>query len=182
MRTIHIVLASQLLLVGMSAHARGQDSNPSTNGTNLATEVQELREAPSQTQKQLTGQASEIQTLTAQSKAGVVTPATDDLSPVDNEPRTYDLASPSHGTRGAVGIANSAQQASAQHDKQKRCGLFLVNDGILLTSMEVKSESRVHLGGFVGISEPPIGALPAARVDVQCLRGRSKAGSGRMDG
>ena len=59
MRAIHIVFASQLLLVGMSAHARGQDSSPSTNGTNLATEVQELREALSQTQEQLAAQAAD---------------------------------------------------------------------------------------------------------------------------
>ena len=70
MRAIHIVLAS-LLLPGITlAQAKGQDAgSPPASGTDLAAEVQALREALSQTQKQVAAQRVEIQTLKAQSKA-----------------------------------------------------------------------------------------------------------------
>ena len=93
MRAIHIVFAS-LLLPGITlAQTKGQDpgSLPGS-GTDLASEVQALREALAQTQKQVAVQAREIQTLKTQSRAGAaVTTGTDDHVPVE---RTYDLSSP----------------------------------------------------------------------------------------
>ena len=70
MKAIHILLAC-LLLPGITwAQAKGQDAGSSpASGTDLASEVQALREALSQTQKQVAAQASEIQTLKTQSKA-----------------------------------------------------------------------------------------------------------------
>jgi hypothetical protein len=107
MRAIHIVFAS-LLLPGITlAQTKGQDpgSLPGS-GTDLASEVQALREALSQTQKQVAAQASEIQALKAQSRAGAVTTGTDDHVPVE---RTYDLSSPGLGATGTYNTANTGQ-------------------------------------------------------------------------
>jgi hypothetical protein len=141
MKAIHILLTSLLLPGIMLAQANGQEPNTSSaSDTNLAAEVQALREALSQTQKQLATQQLEIQTLKAQSKAGPVTPAADGLSQVESESRTNDLLSPALGATAAYGIANSAQQASAPHEKQAEespTGSFKFDGSVL------------ELGGFV---------------------------------
>ena len=83
MRAIHIVLAFLLLAGIIWAQATGQDAgSPPASGTDLAAEVQALREALSQTQKQVAAQQAEIQTLKTQPKAARVTAATDDQVPV----------------------------------------------------------------------------------------------------
>ena len=140
MKAIYRVITSLLLAGVMLAQANGQDPNSSASGTNLTAEVQALREALSQTQEQLAAQQQEIQTLKAQSKAGAVTPAADDLSQVESESRTNDLLSPALGATAPYGIANSAQQASAQHDQQAEkspTGSFKFDGSVL------------ELGGFV---------------------------------
>lgn len=141
MKAIYMGIMSLLLAGVMLPKANGQDPNSSASSTNLATEVQALREALSQTQKQLATQQLEIRTLKAQSKAGPVTPAAaDDLSQVESESRTNDLLSPALGATAAYGIANSAQQASAQNDKQAEkspTGSFKFDGSVL------------ELGGFV---------------------------------
>src|SRR5580698_1338543 len=98
MKAIQILLAC-LLLSGITwAQAQGQDPNSlPAIGTDLASEVQALREALSQTQKQMAAQQAEIQTLKTQSKASPGTPAGDDQVAVD---RTYDLSSPGLGATG----------------------------------------------------------------------------------
>ncbi len=132
MRMSQLFFACLVLVGVVLAQDSAQRPNASTTDTNLAGEVQALREALSQTQKQVAAQASEIQALKAQSKAGTVTTATGDLSPVDNESRTYDLASPGLGT------ANSARQASSQDKSEKSpTGSFKFDNAVL------------ELGGFV---------------------------------
>src|SRR5271165_532643 len=132
MRMSQLFFACLVLVGVVLAQDSAQRPNASTTDTNLAGEVQALREALSQTQKQVVAQASEIQTLKAQSKAGTVTTATGDLSQVDNESRTYDLASPGLGT------ANNARQVSSQDKSEKSpTGSFKFDNAVL------------ELGGFV---------------------------------
>jgi hypothetical protein len=130
----HILLAC-LLLPGITrAQAKGQDTGSlPAAGTDLASEVQALREALSQTQKQLAAQASEIQTLKAQSRTGSVPPAADELPPADSEPRTYDLASP--GLDAQLPSAHRAQQTS--NEEKPLTGSFKFDGSVL------------ELGGFV---------------------------------
>src|SRR5580704_14301547 len=112
MKAIHIVLGTLLLPVIPLAQAEGQEPNSSSaSDTSLAAEVQVLRDALSQTQKQLARQQLEIQTLKAQSQAA---PATDNQGPVETEPRTYDLASHELAETGGHGTLNVDQQPSAQ--------------------------------------------------------------------
>ncbi len=137
MKVIHILPAC-LLLSGITwAQAKGQDPNSLPgSGTDLASEVQALREALSQTQKQVAAQQAEIQTLKTQSKA---TPVTDNLVPAE---RTYDLASPGLGATGTYNAASAGQQPAylaRQTGKEEKTptGSFTFNNAIL------------ELGGFV---------------------------------
>ncbi len=137
MRAVHILLAFLLLPGVTSAQAKGQDSESSpASGTDLASEVQALREALSQTQKQVAAQASEIQTLKAQSRAGAVTPASDDLTSPDSGPRTYDLASPGVGTASSPLGTYGQDQQSAKSEKTPT-GTFKFDNAVL------------EIGGFV---------------------------------
>ena len=140
MRTVHIVLAC-LLLPGISwAQAKGQDPGSlPASGTDLASEVQALREALSQTQKQVAAQQAEIQTLKTQSKAAAMTPATDGQAPVD---RTYDLASPGLGATGTYDTA-SAGQPSAHPAQQTG------NEGKTPTGSFQFNNAVMEIGGFV---------------------------------
>ena len=137
MKVIHILPAC-LLLSGITwAQAKGQDPNSLPgSGTDLASEVQALREALSQTQKQVAAQQAEIQTLKTQSKA---TPVTDNLVSAE---RTYDLASPGLGATGTYNAASAGQQPAylaRQTGKEEKTptGSFTFNNAIL------------ELGGFV---------------------------------
>jgi hypothetical protein len=88
----------------------------------------------------LATQQLEIQTLKAQSQGAPVAPAAYDLSQVESESRTKDLLSPALGGTAANGTANSAQQASAQHEQEAEkspTGSFKFDGSVL------------ELGGFV---------------------------------
>jgi hypothetical protein len=132
MRAIHIVLAF-LLLAGITwAQATGQDAgSPPASGTDLAAEVQALREALSQTQKQVAAQQVEIQTLKTQPKAAPATPAVGNQVPAETEPITQDFASPD--------TANSAQSSAhpAEQTEKPPTGSFKFDNAVL------------ELGGFV---------------------------------
>ena len=140
MRTVHIVLAC-LLLCGITwAQAKGQDPGSlPASGTDLASEVQALREALSQTQKQVAAQQAEIQTLKTQSKAAAMTPATDGQAPVD---RTYDLASPVLSATGTYDTA-SAGQPSAHPAQQTG------SEGKTPTGSFQFNNAVMEIGGFV---------------------------------
>ncbi len=132
MRAIHIVLAF-LLLAGITwAQATGQDAgSPPASGKDLAAEVQALREALSQTQKQVAAQQAEIQTLKTQPKAAPATPAVGNQVPAETEPITQDFASPD--------TANSAQSSAhpAEQTEKPPTGSFKFDNAVL------------ELGGFV---------------------------------
>ena len=110
-----------LLVLGgvVLAQDSPQHPNAPTTGTNLAAEVQALREALSQTQNQVAAQQAEIQTLKAQSQATPVAPATNNDVAVKTEPGTYDSASHELGETDAHGTLNIDQQLSARQDQQK---------------------------------------------------------------
>ncbi len=140
MRAVHILLAC-LLLSGITwAQAKGQDPGSlSASGTDLAAEVQALREALSQTQKQVAAQQAEIQTLKTQSKAAAMTLATDDRVPVE---RTYDLASPGLGATGTYDTASTGQPSA--HPAQQTG-----NEGKTPTGSFQFNNAVMEIGGFV---------------------------------
>ena len=130
MRAIHIVLACVLLTGITWAQAQAQDpgSLPASR-TDLAAEVEALREALSQTQKQVAAQQAEIQTLKTQAKASPLTPATYDQAAVE---RTYDLSSPGLGGQPS---GHPAQQTG--NESKLPTGTFKFDGSVL------------ELGGFV---------------------------------
>jgi hypothetical protein len=137
MRAIHTLLAC-LLLPGITlAQATGQDASSGlASGTDLATEVQALREALSQTQKQVAAQQAEIQTLKTQSKAAPVT------LPAETEPGTHDLASPGIGATSTYDTANTGQPSAHRaeqtgQEEKSPTGSFKFDGSVL------------ELGGFV---------------------------------
>src|ERR1700739_2453972 len=114
MRAVPSVLACVLLPGVTVAQGKGQDPGSLPDpGTDLASEVQALREALSQTQKQLATQQAEIQTLKAQSKAGLVTPA-ETPSHIESDARTYDFASHELGETGSSATLTTGEKQAQQ--------------------------------------------------------------------
>ena len=95
MKPIHVLIACLLLPGVIRAQAGAVNPESSSDNTNLAAEIKALREALSQTQKQMAAQQREIEELKAQSKNA-------DAVPVPSE-------SPANSSSGAVG--NSAAPA-----------------------------------------------------------------------
>src|SRR6266481_1761481 len=94
MRTTHFLFLVWLLLPGVAlAQANGEGSDPSTNNANLTGEVNALREALTQTQKQLAAQQQDIESLRAQLKAGRTNSATNERVPPEGEKTARDSAS-----------------------------------------------------------------------------------------
>ena len=146
MKAIHILVACLLLPSVAWAQAKGQDTGSSPAGsTDLASEVQALREALVQTQQQVAAQASEIQTLKAQSRAGAITAPSDNQVQVE---RAIDLSSPGFG---AASTYNTGQ-ASAHPPKQTG------NEGKTPTGSFQFDNAVLEIGGFVDFetySAPP---------------------------
>ena len=141
MKAFHILLTS-LLLPGIAlAQAKGQEPDSSSaSDTSLAAEVQALRDALSQTQKQLAAQQLEIQTLRAQSQS---TLAADNQGSAKTEPRTYDLASHELGETGPHGTPSIDQQLPARRDQQTGTAEKSPTGGFKFDG------SVLELGGFV---------------------------------
>jgi hypothetical protein len=140
MKAIHILLAC-LLLPGITwAQANGQDAGSQpANGRDLAAEVQALREALSQTQKQVAAQASEIQTLKAQSKDASMTPAADNGIPAES---THILSPPELGAAGTYDTASTGQPSAHSalqtgNEEKPPTGSFKFNNAVM------------EIGGFV---------------------------------
>src|SRR5229473_268622 len=94
MKTTHFLFLVWLLLPDVAlAQANGEGSDPSTNDANLAAEVKVLREALTQTQKQLAAQQHDIESLRAQLKAGPANAATNEPLPPEGEKTAHDSAS-----------------------------------------------------------------------------------------
>src|ERR1700739_696532 len=79
MKPIHILFACLILPTVALVQASNTNPDSSGNDTNLGAEVKALREALSQTQKQMAAQQREIETLKAQSKNAVTVSAPSEL-------------------------------------------------------------------------------------------------------
>jgi len=137
MKAINIVLAC--LLLPSVTWAQAKDQNPGSipaGSTDLASQVQALREALAQTQQQVAAQASEIQILRSQSRAGGVAPASDNQVPVE---RTVDLSSPG---LSATGTHNTGQPSA--HPAQQPG-----NEGKTPTGSFKFDNAVLEIGGFV---------------------------------
>jgi len=140
MKAICVFFAFLLLPGTMPAQARGQE--PSSAGNmNLAAEVNALREALQETQKQVADQQREIETLKAQPKSGQATSSANRLSPMEGETSPPNSASPSLQPASAYSATIIAQQPIQQNQEKAKSeeplGSIKIGDAILT------------LGGFV---------------------------------
>ncbi len=134
MRAIHIVLAFLLLPSVTWAQTQGRDAgSPPASGTDLAAEVQALREALSQTQKQVAAQQAEIQTLKAES----VTPPADN----ESEPAIHELVSSGLDAKGPYDTAGNGSSAHGPqqtgNEEKPPTGSFKFDNAVM------------EIGGFV---------------------------------
>jgi len=140
MKAICVFFAFLLLPGTMPAQARGQE--PSSAGNmNLAAEVNALREALQETQKQVADQQREIEALKAQPKSGQATSSAKRLSPMEGETSPPNSASPSLQPASAYSATIIAQQPIQQNQEKAKSeeplGSIKIGDAILT------------LGGFV---------------------------------
>ena len=136
MKMSHLFFGCVALGGVLLAQDSSRDSKPSPNGTNLAGEVQALRDALSQTQKQLSSQQQEIESLKARLKLGPTSPASSEVAATELEGRIYDEdSSRIDGTKSNSG--GTAQQGDEQ--PKQPLGSFKVGTAVL------------DLGGFVDL-------------------------------
>ena len=137
MKMLHVSLGFLLVGGGLLAQDSGPAPKSSPTGTDLAGEVESLREALSQTQKQLAAQQLEIETLKARSKVG---PASNGATATEMDERTYDLTS-STGAPGAsqTGEAAAARRGELKQEASQPLGSFKLGGAVL------------DLGGFVDL-------------------------------
>src|SRR6266851_573433 len=144
MKPIHILFACLLFPVV----ARGQTSNAnpdsSANDTNLAAELKALREALSQTQKQMAAQQREIETLKARSKDGATRTATDEPASPSEIAAGESATSTVEPSTEHVGVNIKRQAPTQQLQEQGKpeqvpLGSFRLGDAVL------------ELGGFVDV-------------------------------
>jgi hypothetical protein len=127
-----------LACIALAQSSSGQDPNSSANRTNLAGEVEALREALSQTQRQVAAQQREIETLKAL-KAGPATPALNETPPTEIAGRTYDVTAGMEPTEPHTG-ASIQQKITTPQGEEKQAqplGSFKIGDAVLT------------LGGFI---------------------------------
>ena len=136
MKLSRLFLGFLLLGSGLLAQDSGPATKSSTTGTDLTGEVESLREALSQTQKQLAAQQQEIEMLKARARVG---PASDNATVTEMDERTYDLTS-SAGSSGAAQTSTAAsQQGAPRQESSQPLGSFKFGGAVL------------DLGGFVDL-------------------------------
>ena len=136
MKVFHLFIAPLFLASVVLAQDAGQDPKCSTNATNLAGEVQSLREALAQTQKQLAAEHQEIEALKANLKTGSTIPASNGPSPSQGDERTSDLPSSMIEPPQSHEVANGgnkaiARQDDARQDPNQSAGTFRFGDAVL---------------------------------------------------
>ena len=136
MKLIYLFVACLSLAGVVLAQDGGQDAKSSTNATNLAGEVQALREALAQTQKQLAAEHQEIETLKANLKTGSTIQASNAPSPSQADERTSDLTSSMVDPTASHARANGGQEATAQQSAEEQeasqaAGTFRFGDAVL---------------------------------------------------
>ena len=136
MKLLHLFLGSLLLGGGLLAQDSGPAPKSSTTGTDLTGEVESLREALSQTQKQLAAQQQEIETLKARSKLGT---ASNDATSTEMDERTYDLTSSTSASGASQAGEAAARQGEVKQEASQPLGSFKFGGAVL------------DLGGFVDL-------------------------------
>ena len=114
MKPIHILIACLLLAGAVRGQTSGANPDSSANDTNLATEVKALREALSQTQKQMAAQQREIEALKAQSRNAVAASAPSELPSRGNVAAGDSAASALEPTTVSAGAKIQQQPPSGQ--------------------------------------------------------------------
>jgi hypothetical protein len=144
MKPLHILIAC-LLLPGVVQAQAAANLVSSADDTNLAAEIKSLREALSQTQKQMAAQQREIEALKAQSKNAVIGAGSSEPFPSRSNGDAGKSAAPVPESTVAPANANIQPQSSAQqlqsqdNSEPVPLGSFRIGDAIL------------ELGGFVDL-------------------------------
>ncbi|MFY9732343.1 MAG: hypothetical protein WAK24_17170 [Candidatus Acidiferrales bacterium] len=121
-----------LLIAPTVIWAQSSPDDSPTNNTELAGEVKALREALLQTQKQMAAQQQQIETLKAQSNAGLL-PTSNRLSPTEGEASAPNSASASIQP-ATVNTAAYVQPQPTPQDQEKAPSLaqgFKIGDAVL---------------------------------------------------
>ena len=144
MKPICILIASLLLTGVLRGQTSGANPDPSATDPNLAAEVKALREALSQTQKQMAAQQQEIETLKAQSKNAVTVAAPSELPSRGNGTASDSAAIVRQPATASAGASIQPQPPTQQPQVQGKpeqvpLGSFRIGDAIL------------ELGGFVDL-------------------------------
>ena len=144
MKMSHLLIACLVLRGMVLAQDSAEHPNPSITGTNLAGEVQALREALSQTQKQLAAEQQEIENLKAHLKTDSASEGSNQLPPIQAGARTNDAISSGIEPGLPHAVANieqrpSTQEGEAKEEPQRPVGSFKFDGAVL------------DLGGFVDL-------------------------------
>jgi hypothetical protein len=143
MKPIYLLFACLFLPGVVRAQASGANPDSSANDTNLAAEIKSLREALSQTQKQMAAQQREIEALKAQSKNAVIGAGSGELPTRGNGDAGISASpvpEPTAASADAIIQQPSNQQLQSQGKSEPvPLGSFRIGDAIL------------ELGGFVDL-------------------------------
>ncbi|HTA57991.1 MAG TPA: hypothetical protein VK805_07550, partial [Candidatus Baltobacteraceae bacterium] len=144
MKPIHILFVC--LFFPVVALGQSSNANPDSpaNDTNLAAEVKALREALTQTQKQMAAQQREIETLKSQSKNAVTVPAPSELPSRSNGAAGDSGVSTLEPTSVSAG-ANIQQEPPSQQVQEKS-----KPEDLPLGSFRVGA-AVMEVGGFVDL-------------------------------
>jgi len=166
MKAIKVPLACLLLTGVMLGQVSTGASDPPGNDTSLAAEVQALREALSQTQKQLVAQQQEIESLKAQSTASATSTPSDDAASTQIDSRARALASSRIEPGYTYPKSHGYKQASAQGGLQTGptekppTGRFKFDNSILEIGGFVDLENIFRTTNTGGNIATPFGSIP----------------------
>ena len=165
MKVINIPFACLALTGVLLGQAGTVTPDPSSNGTNLAGEVQALRDALSQTQKQLAAQQQQIENLKAQSTDSAATTPFDDAASIDGSPGGHVLASetgPNNASPSSLGGKRAAGEGSPQTAQAEKVptGRFKFDNSILELGGFVDLENIFRTTNTGGNIATPYGSIP----------------------
>lgn len=163
MKIFHLVCAWLFLaVIALAQNSNGQDSNSSANRINLVGEVENLREALSQTQKQLAAQQQEIETLKALLKAGTATPAQKEMPINEMKGRPYDLVSSLEPAASETASTIKQKRATqpGEEKQEQPLGSFKIGDAVLTLGGFIDFENIFRTANTQNNVATSFGAIP----------------------
>ena len=166
MKLIYFLLALLLLPAVVLAQGSGQEHDSSKSNTDLTAEVNALREALTQTQKQLAAQQHEIETLKVQWKNAVAASTTSKLVPSRGDGSAGDSASSGLEPTVKHEAADIRQQPPTQQVQEQGkpeetpLGSFRVGDAVMEIGGFVDFENIYRTTNTQGNISTPFATIP----------------------